>query len=994
MSQGGDNNIPNWLRQMSGWEDTPEWLLKLIEQAEGTLSFEDLGGSLEEMGFDASDIFSSQEPSEQEEALALADLESEAADWFSGLEAPQEGETAPSAGAQEAGEDWLEGLGEDIPAPTAAAEAVEAQDDQGAGVDDWLSGLDDLPPAEELAEADWLVDEDAEELTEALEEPLPVEPIEPAEPAEEEVPDWMSGLDAGSFADVVSGEGVEPPAEGIPDWLSGLDAGAPVEAGPTEVAAPAEEGAPDWLTGLGADVPASTAEEVAPVEVQETGVPDWLSGLDAGAPVEAEPTEEGAPDWLGGLDVEVPEGAAEEAAPDWLTGLDVDVPEGIAEEAASAEEQETGAPDWLSGLDAGAPVEAGPTEIAEPAEEGVPDWLAAIDTSSPRAEAAEDVLAAPVPSAPAEYEEEAGLPDWLADVDAGVPDEAEEEEPTAEGDQEAGVPDWLRSFAQEGPAEQPPEQAVVDLKKEEPDQEGQPVNWLEDMGEVATGPEPVTQKGVTAWLTEVRDMPVPEEKVPEEEIEQEPESMPEWLRDLDTGAAAREEAPTRPEISMEMPDWLREAPPDVTPTQVEPTPIEPSLPVGETSVPSWMEDSRVPQQETTSIDDLLGLPAQGEAAAVETPDWVAELRDQEAGPPKEELPVETSGPLAGLRGVLNPEPLLAILPKSGYRPLPPIPDTHYREAKLVEQVLEPVSQPTPVSRSPGRQVMASLARWLMYVILLATIVVSPLRGAVIPVDLLEAQSFTNTINALPDGSEVLLVIDYDASLDGELTPQTRAIIWHLLQKNLGIVTVSFTPQGLTLAQELFLAKATAIEGQQYVNLGYLPPHPASIQAFIDNPFGGAALWETTSNAAQTSLGQRVRQFDDLDLIVMVSGDQDHVRWWVEQVGSQKHIKIIAGVSAAIAPYIQPYYAEKERGQIKGMLVGLAAVPQYEQLTGTGVTPSSWENYVVLANTQILLAAVMILGTVSSMLKRSPRQAPRQIRWPRRARAEESAGGDK
>jgi len=212
---------------------------------------------------------------------------------------------------------------------------------------------------------------------------------------------------------------------------------------------------------------------------------------------------------------------------------------------------------------------------------------------------------------------------------------------------------------------------------------------------------------------------------------------------------------------------------------------------------------------------------------------------------------------------------------------------------------------------------------------------------------------------------------------------------HLLQKNLGIVTVSFTPQGLTLARDLFLAKATAIEGRQYVNLGYLPPHPASIQAFIDNPFGGAVLWETTSNAAQTSLGQRVRQFDDLDLIVMVSGDQDHVRWWVEQVGSQKSIKIIAGVSAAIAPYIQPYYAEKERGQIKGMLVGLAAVPQYEDLTGTGVRPSAWENYIVQVNAQLLLVAFVLLGAISSLIRNLPAGRPGVARQ-RRARPEAPA----
>ena len=123
------------------------------------------------------------------------------------------------------------------------------------------------------------------------------------------------------------------------------------------------------------------------------------------------------------------------------------------------------------------------------------------------------------------------------------------------------------------------------------------------------------------------------------------------------------------------------------------------------------------------------------------------------------------------------------------------------------------------------------------------------------------------------------------------------------------------------------------------------------------------------------MGQQVRQFDDLDLIITISGDRDHVRWWVEQVGSQKQVDIVAAVSASVAPYIQPYYDEKGRGQIKGMLVGLAAVPQYERLTGTGVSPSAWENYIVLANAQLLLVAFVLLGAAVSLLKNLSTKRP-------------------
>jgi hypothetical protein len=1058
----GDEGIPDWMTDLGAEapeeaapaaedEGAPDWLSRLgaevsagvpAEAPEETApAAEDEGAPdwLTDLGAEVS----AEVPAEAPEEAAPAMEDEGAPDWLSRLgaevsagvpaEAPEE--AAPAAG-DEGVPDWMTDLGAEAP-----EEAAPAAEDEGAP--DWLSRLgaeapeEAAPAMEDEGAPDWLSGLDAEAPAEAPEEAAPAA-------GDEGVPDWMTDLgdevSAGVPAEAPEEAAPAVPAvsavedEGAPDWLTDLGDEVPEETAPAvpAVSAVEDEGAPDWMTDLGAEVP----EEAAPAAGDE-GVPDWMTGLDAEVPAEA--PEEAAP---AAPTVPAASAAGDEDAPDRLTGLgtgqlgdaveeaapadagEVPAPEarfattmlderslGIAPPEAAApaatgelvEEAPTeiagaeakgdldaGIPDWLSDFDTGAP--AAPTEAAAPGvpaespgvpEEGAPDWLAAIDIGAPRAEAVDEAPAV----APDIPEVEGGLPDWLADVEADVPGEVQE---TPFVEEEPGRP---AIAAEERLPAESVEQAVVDVTEGAPAEEADDLDWLQDMGEIPTGPPPAARKGVTAWLTEVRDMPVPEEDVSKEGPDQAPEAMPGWLH-----AAAEEEVAAEPSIPTEMPDWLREVPADTAPAQVESAPAEPSLPPEDTSMPSWMEDVRVSEQETVSIDDMLGLSGQEEMPAVETPAWVAELRDEEAETPLEELPVETSGPLAGLRGVLNPEPLLAILPKSVYRPLPPVPDSHQAEVRVVAQALEPARQPTLVSRLRGRQVMAGLGRLLMCIVVVVFLLVSPLQGAVVPVDdLPETSSFIHTINALPDGSEVLLVIDYDASLDGELTPQTRAIIRHLLQKNVGIVAVSFTPQGLAIARDLFLEQETAVQGEQYINLGYLPPHPASVQAFMDNPFGGAALWPASSDAPQTPLGQRVRGFDDLDLVVTVSGSQEHVRWWIEQVGSQRPVKIVAGVSASIAPYIQPYYAEKERGQIKGMLIGLASVPHYEQMTtGTDVSPRSWENYIVLANAQILLVAVMVLGAARSLLRRLPGKSPRkESRKPRRrrARVEATDGGD-
>jgi hypothetical protein len=174
-------------------------------------------------------------------------------------------------------------------------------------------------------------------------------------------------------------------------------------------------------------------------------------------------------------------------------------------------------------------------------------------------------------------------------------------------------------------------------------------------------------------------------------------------------------------------------------------------------------------------------------------------------------------------------------------------------------------------------------------------------------------------------------------------------------------------------------KARYVEGENYINLGYLPPHPASLQAFMSNPFEGATLsygagtGDTAPGGllqpADTALGQRIKSFDDLDLVVFASGSQDHVRWWIEQVGSQRAVDLLIGISAAAAPYLQPYYSPSADGQIRGMLVGLAGAAAYETLVDAQFSPNARENLVLQSYAQIVLVAVILLGGISVLIGR-------------------------
>jgi hypothetical protein len=279
-------------------------------------------------------------------------------------------------------------------------------------------------------------------------------------------------------------------------------------------------------------------------------------------------------------------------------------------------------------------------------------------------------------------------------------------------------------------------------------------------------------------------------------------------------------------------------------------------------------------------------------------------------------------------------------------------------------------------------VVERLGRWLIYVALLVALCVGmfvpALQELIQPAQTAEAAAFYTAVNNLPSDSEVLLLVDYDASHDGELTPQTRAILWHLMERGLGVIVASHTPQGAAIVEELLRDESFSssgepyVSGQHYLNLGYMPAHAALLQAFMAQPLGGVALWGASGQeAAQTPLGGRVSRFDDLDLIVVVSSNQEHVRWWVEQtaIGGRRP-GIVAGVSASAAPQLLPYYAGTDEAQIEGMLIGLSGAAAYEQLTSAQFWPNARENVILVGCAQLVFAAIVLASGIRSLFGRS------------------------
>ncbi|MBN1582697.1 MAG: hypothetical protein JXA89_18445 [Anaerolineae bacterium] len=910
-------------------------------------------------------------PTRQEEPPVLApekEAQESAPDWLTQDSEP-EAEGAPDWVSQdseleaEGAPDWVSQDSE----PEAEGTPdwlTQDSEPEAESTPDWLAGISDqvvaeqpepasAPSADESGLPDWLLAGIGEE--EAEEAPV----FAPAEKARDDMPSWLAQDD-------------EAEAEGAPDWLAGISDQAETEAHEPATASPEKEAAlPDWLAGISDQTATEIPEPATTLSAEETELPDWLTGIGE-AEVEEPPVlasvdkEIEKPAWLADIDEEeiaepepTPPAPTDEKAeqPDWLAGIE--------------EPEQEGALDWLAGIEEPEPATAPSGQTA-----GMPDWFADID----------------------ETETGQDLPDWLADIDEQAV--AEEPEPTslsaggetaqqdaldelAKAEEivpEADESDWITTVGQETEEKSVPDWLVgVDLDHVGEDQaeteqiafdsydqdstpdrladDGEPKDesapdWLQDI-RAGTEQEIAPTQDATAWLQDVTETPVPQdEAIPE--IASPSDQLPDWLQqpgmdEIDTGeqvlATESEEA---------LPDWLDGA--DFAESEVDADFLKEVM----AAEPTTGQGARPVETPFREPPTKAAVPA-----SAATLSWIERLRAQAGTPIDKESPAETSGPLSGLRGLLGPEPILAILPRSEYKPIPSMPESHQAEAKLFEQVLAlPADRPVAITQAPGQLVLASLGRWVLYLALVVVIVAAaflPDSGSLVSApEMAETAAFYNTVQSLPPESTALLVLDYDPSLDGELTPSTRAIVRHLLHNQVGIVAVSFTPQGVAIVQDLFQESTGSDSGEYMLNLGYLPPHPASLHAFVGNPVSGTTLFGE-KDPAQTALGKKIAGFDSLNLVITVSGNQEHIRWWIEQIGSQYDINIVSAVSSSIAPFIQPYYAAD---QIKGLLIGLAGAAGYETKIAQVALDYAQNNLVLQAYGQLLLVAILVLGGIT------------------------------
>lgn len=925
-------------------------------------------------------------------------------DWLSNLDDQAGLERAPStslpdrsASPEAGGSDKLS----DFPAEESQADQVD--------LSAWLASLDDEqaeatpgPPAKKISEdePDWLARFQGTESG--------------PEPEEEDLPDWLKGGEEG----VAGGEpgGSQGVDEGLPDWLtdsgSGLgDVGETGEAGRglQETDEPIAEGdLPEWLTAMdaGSDADRLEAHQTGPADDigrEDEEIPEWLSEIgsdlpDAGKPVEAESGVSEAeeqleagelPDWLAAMQAESVEGQS--------ASTDLSEAEEVSSEADAGLEE---TPEWLSEVEAVLPGKDEPAEettgAAEPLEAGeMPDWLGEIGPEQGQtwlASPGDEIEAGAAPSAEPDLSEwlqeaeepeleSADLPDWLADVQPAELAEGAGWDVEAEDEGEAEIPDWLAEVESEAPEAEAPQPEPDDF--------------------LATGFDDFEFSEAETFDAAVGSVPLEAESVGEEVVDEAEaaEELPDWLdeiapsdEEMPGGLAGTDLAAPKEASS----DWLSELASDVEGgVESRETEADAKLPfVGGADLDQDLESLDLlaePDWLADVTDEVVAEQrdeAESEIARANLPEWLSAMRpvDSIVTPqtPDEEssMEVESAGPLAGLHDVLpaqqqifeisRPEPHSLKLNAT---------ESQQKHIKMLQRMLQQEEYAPEVTKGISRALPQRLFRWVIALILILTAVFGLVSGTQIselPVANAEILAVSNAIGSLPAQAPVLVAVDYEPGLSGEMDTLAQALLNHLMLRGARLTLISTTPTGPLLGEmllESLQAQHNYDRGGQFVNLGYVPGGATGLQALADYPmrlslpytFSGYEPWEP-----RLAPLAGVDKISDFAAVLVLSDRQETARAWIEQIGPTLQAPLLLGTSAQIGPLVRPFYGEAPN-LVTGYVSGLAGSGAYERLTGVaGRATGSWNVFGLLV---LVAAGVILLGGLVNFSLSLNRQKP-------------------
>jgi len=272
-------------------------------------------------------------------------------------------------------------------------------------------------------------------------------------------------------------------------------------------------------------------------------------------------------------------------------------------------------------------------------------------------------------------------------------------------------------------------------------------------------------------------------------------------------------------------------------------------------------------------------------------------------------------------------------------------------------------------------------RWIFLAMALSIIVpmLMKLRFPEIPQPM--ARATFDAIEAIPEGSRVLLAFDYDPASQGELQPMANAVVHHCASRGHKIVFMSLWPFGSPLAEStieriLLRYHPEYKYGVDYAQLGYQPGNEGVVKLMSTNLPKQFPNDRKGTPIAEVPLLAGLGSTADFKLIVSISAGYPGAKEWVQYANgpAPDAFTFVSGTTGVQAAQLLPYYP----AQMEGMLLAVKGAAEYETIVEERyppkVDPERLGDGRVRMGPQlvahVLMVVLIVLGNLSMYASRS------------------------
>jgi len=227
-----------------------------------------------------------------------------------------------------------------------------------------------------------------------------------------------------------------------------------------------------------------------------------------------------------------------------------------------------------------------------------------------------------------------------------------------------------------------------------------------------------------------------------------------------------------------------------------------------------------------------------------------------------------------------------------------------------------------------------VTRWVIFVLVALAIIIPVIIADKIPLPDTSSKVVKNIydkVDSLPEGSPIIISVDFDPSSDEELRPMIKALLRHAFRKNLRVIgmTIWDAAAGGTLI-DIFgeIAKETGKQdGIDYAIMPFKPGGSSILLLIAQNFYEGYSRDYKNNTCKELPVFKGIKSLKDMKFAMCVSAGQA-VDTWIIYGKEKAKMPLGAGCTGVMAT---DYYHFLQSGQIVGLMGGLGAAAQYETL---------------------------------------------------------------